>query len=117
MVSNEYMLQCTSYAKDIAHDVSTGSMRGGEETCGSGEGGRGDGAGCGACRGCEWGGGPDLLHAACDARVHHRTAGQHVFPVQVMPDVKVTLVDRVVFVRSLQGRAGACYATLRTSSR
>ena len=55
MVSNEYMLQCTSYAKDIAHDVGTGSTRGGREMCGGGEGGRGDGAGRGMCGGHEWG--------------------------------------------------------------
>ena len=38
------MLQCLSYAKDIAHDVGAGSTRGGEETCAGGVGEYGDGA-------------------------------------------------------------------------
>ena len=49
------MLQGMSYAKDIAHNVGTGSVRGGEEMCGGGEGGHGDSAGHGVCRGREWG--------------------------------------------------------------
>ena len=49
------MLQCTSYAKDIAQDVSTRSMRGGKGMCAGGAGEHGDCAGRGACRGHEWG--------------------------------------------------------------
>ena len=49
------MLQCTSYAKYIAHDVGAGSMQGGKGTCAGGAGEHGDGAGHGMCRGHEWG--------------------------------------------------------------
>ena len=35
-VGNEHMLHCTSYTKDIANDVSAGSTREGEGTCGGG---------------------------------------------------------------------------------
>ena len=49
------MLQCLSYAKDIAHDVGAGSMRGGEGMCAGGAGEHGDCAGSGMCRGHEWG--------------------------------------------------------------
>ena len=52
---NKNMLQCTSYAKDIARDVGTGSMQGSEGTCASGAGEHGDCAGRSMCRGCEWG--------------------------------------------------------------
>ena len=95
--------------KDIAHDVSTGSMWGAEGTCGGGAGQHGDGAGRGMCGECEWGL-TFFLHIVCDAWVHHCATRQHVFLVQVTPDVEVTLEDRVVFVRSQQGRAGTCYA-------
>ena len=49
------MLQCTSYAKDIAHDVSTGSMWGGTGTSTGCAGEHGNGAGGGMCRGHAWG--------------------------------------------------------------
>ena len=49
------MLQCMSYAKDIAQDVGAGSMRGGEGMCAGGVGEHGDCVGHGTCRGREWG--------------------------------------------------------------
>ena len=107
--------KCTSYAKDIAHNVSAGSMWGAEGTCGGGAGQHGDGAGRGMCGECEWGL-TFFLHIVCDAWVHHCATRQHVFLVQVAPDVEVTLDNQVVFVCSLQGCTGTCYATLHMLS-